>query len=77
MDLLLSKEPPLQFSDLHAHKGWKQNRFNLAPRTVPQELPGYCPPKQSTYDAANAVERICNTKDANASGFIRRKRTGK
>eukprot|EP00957_Ditylum_brightwellii_P192721 14674819-Ditylum_brightwellii.AAC.1 len=48
----------------HAHKGRDWIRLNLAPHTVPRELPDYRLPVQSTYDAADAMERIHNTKDA-------------
>eukprot|EP00957_Ditylum_brightwellii_P096313 7335683-Ditylum_brightwellii.AAC.1 len=39
----------------HVHKGQEQIRHNLAPHTIPWELPDYCPSMQSTYDAADAM----------------------
>eukprot|EP00957_Ditylum_brightwellii_P003761 285604-Ditylum_brightwellii.AAC.1 len=47
-----------------AHEGREWIRLNLAPHTVPRELPDYHPLMQSKYDAANAMEMIHNTKDA-------------
>eukprot|EP00957_Ditylum_brightwellii_P047448 3604051-Ditylum_brightwellii.AAC.1 len=48
----------------HAHEGWEWIRLNLAPHNIPRELPDHHSPIQSTYDAADAMERIHNTKDA-------------
>mmetsp|Transcript_12011 Transcript_12011/g.16035 ORF Transcript_12011/g.16035 Transcript_12011/m.16035 type:complete len:989 (+) Transcript_12011:67-3033(+) len=57
-------QPSSRFSDLHANEGRERIRLNLAPRTVPREMPEYRPPTQSTYDAADAMERIRKAKDA-------------
>eukprot|EP00957_Ditylum_brightwellii_P191694 14593612-Ditylum_brightwellii.AAC.1 len=48
----------------HAPKGQEWIRLNLDPHIVPWELPDYHPPMKNTYDTADAMERMHNTKDA-------------